>query len=107
MRTITSWPAERTPSSARRHSPFNASLTGTLELLARDLRMLPAADVWLEVAIDPEDFRQDGRPRAHARAEHPGVVVSFCSRTLRKDLRYATDRFHHWHDNLRAIALGL
>jgi hypothetical protein len=105
MRTIDTWPGERTRS--RKVSPFRASLRDTLEVLDRELRALKASNVWLEVAIPPEMFRLDGRPRAGARAEHPGVVVSFTSRTLGKELRYATDRFTAWQDNLRAVALGL
>lgn len=107
MRTIETWPGERTPSHARRVSPFTASLSDSLALLARELRALCATDVWLEVAIPPDQFRNDGRPRAHAKASHPGVVLSFKSLSLGKELRYATDRFWSWQDNLRAVALGL
>lgn len=107
LRTISTWPGERTPPGARRDSQFHASLADSLEVLDRELRMLRATDVWLEVAISPEQFRIDGRPRAHAVAGHPGVVLSFTSRSLTKELRYATDRFWRWQDNLRAIALGL
>jgi hypothetical protein len=107
LRPISTWPGARTPPAARRSSPFTAKLRATLDVLDRELHALGAADVWLEVAMDERDFRQDGRPRAHARAAHPGVVLAFHSRTLRKDLRYATDRFWTWQDNLRAIALGL
>jgi hypothetical protein len=82
-------------------------LTDTLWTLDKELRALRAVDVWLEIAIEPEMFRLDGRPRAQARAAHPGVVISFTSKTLGKELRYATDRFRSWQDNLRAIALGL
>ena len=107
MRTIQTWPGERTPPEQRQHSRFDTPYGQTLDLLDRELYHLGAKDVWLEVAIQPEFFRKDGRPRASARADHPGVVISFRSFTLDKDLRYSTDRFLHWHDNLRAIALGL
>lgn len=108
MRPIGAWPGTRTPDRARKSSPFSSSLSDTLGLLSRELRSLGASDVWLEVAIPAGDaWRLDGRPRAHARADHPGVVLSFTSRALRKELRYATDRFAAWQDNLRAIALGL
>lgn len=107
MRTITTWPGERTPASARKSSPFSASLSNTLGLLNRELRALRASDVWLEIAIPPEMFRLDGRPRAHAQADHPGVVLTFHSASLKKELRYATDRFRSWQDNLRSVALGL
>lgn len=105
LRPITTWPGER--SRSRAMSPFASNLSSTLGLLDRELRALRATDVWLEVAMTESDFRQDGRPRAHAHASHPGVVLSFKSLTLGKELRYATDRFWKWQDNLRAIALGL
>lgn len=105
IRPITSWPGERT--RGRRDAPFKSTLGSTLETLRRELRMLRASDIWLEVAMAENDFRIDGRPKANARAFHPGVVLSFHSHTLGKDLRYASDRFWTWQDNLRAVALGL
>jgi hypothetical protein len=105
IRPIETWPGERT--RGRQDAPFKAGLSATLGTLTRELRMLRATDVWLEVAMTDHDFRQDGRPKANARAFHPGVVLSFHSHTLGKDFRYATDRFWTWQDNLRAIALGL
>jgi hypothetical protein len=113
MRSIATWPAERTPDHRRKPSPFSSSLTDTLGLLRRELHALSATDVWMEIAIpgDPVtnsvEWRRDGKPRSHARPAHPGIVLSFTSRTLGKELRYATDRFRSWQDNLRAIALGL
>jgi hypothetical protein len=59
----------------------------------------------LEVAIPAEQFRIDGRPRASAKASHPGVILSVS--TSVGALRYPCDRFATWQDNLRAIALSL
>ena len=108
-RPITTWPGERTPPDARK-STFRATLSDTLDLLDRELYMLNAADIWLELAIPAGGmWRQDGRPRAGARADHPGVVLAFTARAIpgRPELRYASDRFTTWQENLRAIALGL
>lgn len=67
IRSIDAWPGEET--AERRGSNFSAGLTATLELLDRELRALGVrATPILEVAIPAGDFRNDGRPRAAARA---------------------------------------
>ena len=103
---LTIWPGTLTPDRDRQRSKFSAPLSQTLPLLTRELDMLGARNPVLEVAIPPEQFRIDGRPRATARAAHPGVVLSLPT-TKFGALRYATDTFTTWTDNLRAIALGL
>ncbi|WP_349862627.1 hypothetical protein [Leifsonia sp. WHRI 6310E] len=112
---IREWPGELTPAHHRQMSRFRVSdggytrkatpLSSTLWLLDRELRELGARDREMLVAIAPQDFRRDGKPRAQARAEHPGVILSFD--TKYGPLSYAVDTFTTWQDNLRAIALGL
>jgi hypothetical protein len=113
---IREWPGALTPASQRRRAPFKAAvwdsytrrsveLSSTLELLERELRMLGAREVELLVAIDPKDFRLDGKPRAQAKAAHPGVILSFSASV--GQLSYPCDTFTTWQDNLRAIALAL
>lgn len=105
-RPISTWPkGEYTPSHERRSSPFKASYTATMRLLRNELAQLDARDVVLEIAVGEGDIRLDGQPYARARATHPGIVLSFASK--HGPLRYATDRFTSWEDNLRAIALAL
>lgn len=105
-RPLTTWPGgAMTPSRERRRAPFRAGVPATLGQLRRELDHLGAREAVLELAIGEGDIRLDGLPRASARAEHPGVVLSFESR--HGPLRYAVDRFDVWQDNLRAIALGL
>lgn len=105
-RPISTWPkGEYTPARERRRSPFASGWTTTIEQLHRELRHLGAKNIVLEVALEEAQIRLDGRPRAGAIAEHPGVVLSFES--AYGPLRYATDSFTHWQANLRAIALGL
>lgn len=108
LRPITTWPGTRTPTYDRR-STFRASFSDTLTLLRRELDALVAERVVLEIAIPPgeRNWRNDGRPRAHVRADHPGVVLAFRSIDKARDMRFATDRFVTWQENLRAIALGL
>jgi hypothetical protein len=111
---IREWPGELTRD--RRPAPFKTSefdsyrrrstpLSSTLELLDRELRMLGASNAEMLVAIAAADFRRDGKPRAQAKAAHPGVILSFDSRV--GHLSYPCDTFTTWQDNLRAIALAL
>lgn len=68
IRPIQTWPGQRT--RFRQNSPFSSSLGASLDTLRRELRMLRAADVWLEVAISERDFRHGppagGDPAAFA-----------------------------------------
>lgn len=101
------WPYEMTPDYNRRYGQFKTSLTRTYDLLDRELQNLGARDIVIEAGFQPHEIRGDGWPRANARIPiHPGVAVHFDSRNY-GHLRYATDVFRQWHDNLRAIAKGL
>ncbi len=104
VRPLTSWPGELTRERIR--SPFSAPFRSTITLLRKELGAIDATTPVMEVAIPPEQFRIDGRPRATAKASHPGVVLSL-PRTSVGPLRYATDRYTTWQENLRAIALGM
>lgn len=87
-------------------SRFDSSYTSTRKLLDRELQMLDASNVVLQVQARESQITRDGRLRADARLEGPGVILSFDT-PEHGTLTYDTDRFVHWHDNLRAIALGL
>jgi len=104
FRPIVEWPEEHTRS--RQRARFDTGYEATKSLLERECSHLGAREVIIQVAIPESDIRIDGTyPKANARSAHPGVVVSFDSK--HGPLRYATDTFTHWNDNLRAIALGL
>lgn len=106
---IREWPGDLTRS--RKQSTFRAGLSDTLELLDREIFYLTdtrtqRASAEVLVAIPAGDlWRLDGRPRAHAVAEHPGVIFSLDSK--HGALSYPCDTFTTWQDNLRAIALAL
>lgn len=106
---IRQWPGELTRN--RRRSQFQASLSSTLEVLDRELWHLcetakQHASAELLIAIPAGDlWRLDGKPRAHAVAEHPGVILSLDSKF--GHLSYPCDTFTTWQDNLRAVALAL
>lgn len=103
FRPIERWPGQ--PNPDRRASPFSASLSDTVRVLERELRMLDAEQVVIQVALGENDIRLDGFPKAGRNAAYPGVILAFESRW--GPLQYATDEFRHWEDNLRAIALSM
>lgn len=113
-RPIDVWPGDLTDEFAREGHSFKASWSDTLELLGREVALLGADELVLQVAADERAMRLDGGLRSDAKPTHPGVIVSFESRS-HGALRYFTDRFTRnwghqspgWQANVRAIALGL
>lgn len=103
FRPIDRWPDQL--NRRRQRSRFKAGWSDTLDLLKRELRQLRAKDIVIQLAITEDEIRLDGYPRANARPEHPGVILAFDSK--HGPLKYATDAFTDWQDNIRAIALGL
>ncbi|WP_439030255.1 molecular chaperone DnaJ [Gordonia terrae] len=110
LRPIEHWPRKLTAN--RERSPFSAPWSATLELLERELSHLSSdprrfvAPSVLQIAMREQDFRLDGMPRANARPEHPGVILSVESHA-RGSLSFPCDKYLTWQDNLRAIALSL
>lgn len=103
-RPISQWPG--TLSRSRRRSQFRAAWSRTVEIIQKELRAIHARNIVLEMALTEREIVLDGsRPKATARPEHPGVVLSCESRV--GPLRFSCDRFLHWNDNIHAIALGL
>ncbi len=102
---IETWPGAKRSPSARKSSPFRGSWQNTLNTLDRELLHLWAKDVLIQGYFRAEDIRLDGWPRSGASPREPGVIVSFG--TKNGDLSFPCDTYSKWHDNLRAIALGL
>lgn len=99
------WPEKETAQRIR--GPFReARFQDTVYQLTREIRMINGKDPLLLVGLGRNDFRLDGAPRAQAKTWHPGVILE-----LRQSdcgpLRFPCDRFLHWQDNLRAIALAM
>lgn len=92
---------------------FKAPWSSTLELLQREVGLLGAELLVVQVDVTEAELRRDGMLRAGARVDFPGVRVSFDSH--HGPLTYATDAYEQryfgdppsWQANLRAIALGL
>lgn len=107
-------PFDNPPRSGGQGSPFDAPLSSTLEVLARELKALNAKQIILQVGYREQDLRLDGMPRANAGMTHDAVALSFESKW--GPLRYETNEFvaryyrnggDGWQANLRAIALGM
>lgn len=87
------------PSSPERMgSQFKASLSATLELLDREIWHLTdtrsqreSAELLIAIRAGSGLWRMDGRPRAHAVPEHPGVIFSLDSK--HGPLSYPCDTF--------------
>jgi hypothetical protein len=118
LRPIVSWPGELT----KRHieARFSSTFTQTRNLLVGEARHLGAREIIVQLGISEDDLRIDGELRARADVRHPGVIVSM--ETKRQgSISLSTDHFGDsdywtgnsykrvpgWHNNLRAIALGL
>lgn len=100
---IGEWPGALTV--RRQRSNFASTLSATMEVLRRELRQLGAQNARLQIAIDAAAFRLDGKPRATAKPEHPGIILTLDSK--HGPLSYPCDTYTTWQDNLRAIALAL
>ncbi|MFT4281210.1 hypothetical protein [Microbacterium sp.] len=107
---IREWPGEFTRTRTR--SLFKAGLSDTLQLLDRELWHLTetraqrdSLEMLIAIPAGADAWRLDGRPRASAVPEHPGVIVSLDSKF--GHLSYPCDTFTTWQDNLRAVALAL
>jgi len=105
FRPIGQWPGKLRTWSQRERARFRAPWPKTLQLLKRELEHLDARTIVVQIAMSERDIRQDGYPRANAKAEHPGVILAFESR--HGPLSYAVDTYDDWQDNVRAIALAL
>jgi hypothetical protein len=103
FRPIETWPGK--PTTNRQRARFRARYSDTLKLLESELDHLDARSAVIQIALEREDIRQDGMPRASASPKWPGIIVSFHSK--HGPLSYPCDTFADWQDNLRAIALSL
>lgn len=107
FRPIKNWPNRRPLRSPdeRERSRFDSSWSQTLNLLSYEVSRLNASSVVVRLALEDKDIRRDGWPRASARPEHPGVIIEWQSG--KRWSRMAADKYDHWQDNARAVALSL
>lgn len=101
---VVDWP--RPYAKGRVNAPFKSGYAATMTLLEYELERAGARDAVVQLHLRRDQFRSsDGLPRADATFANPGVIVSFDKG--KAHLTFPCDRFDHWLDNLRAIALGL
>ena len=103
FRPIDSWPRPKTKRSIQ--SRFRVRYSDTLELLDKELRFIVVRKIVIQIDLPESQIRNDGLPYAKARPVFQGVILSFESK--HGPLRYLTDTFDDWQENLRAITLGL
>ena len=116
IQTMATWP-EKEETEDRRKSPFNATWSNTLELLAFELDKLSARTVTLRTMHSAYDVRLDGKLRADStNPKHPGVILTFekfegwdedTQQSRYVEMKFPCDTFTYWKDNVRAIALAL
>lgn len=107
FRPLTVWPY---PPQPKRPATYRSTYARTLQDLEREIGHLKGDEVIIGVVTSPANIRLDGRMRADATVTQPGVELSFEVPDGRR-LVFHTDVHasftDSWHDNLRAIALGL
>lgn len=110
---VTLRPFNDPPPSGGVYSPFDATLSATIEQLSRELRMLDAHQIVLQIGYRDQDLRVDGLPRSNAKMIHDAVALSFESKwgPLRYETHEFTGRYYRnqegWASNLRAITLAM
>lgn len=112
VQPLKQWPDgyDRTDEDERRSSQFESKgiLDRTLDDLGRELRLLEAESVVLQVDIPQGRIRKsDGLPYANAKIgrHDPGVVLTF--ENDEGVHTYPCDTYREWTENLRAIAKTL
>lgn len=96
----------------RVRSPFDSTWTQTLELLRRETwniakrRDSHSGEFVMMLDVEDRHIRNDGELRANATPDTPDVGIWIETRHA-GDLLLTCGRFRYWHDNVRAIALGL
>jgi hypothetical protein len=105
FRPLDQWPGERR--KLRVGSSFRSSYTQTLDLLKIELSKLNAKNVVIQIdELKLSDIRNDGTLKGPFNTVRlHGVIVSFESN--KGAVSFPCDRYYHWKDNLRAIALAL
>lgn len=112
VRPITHWPGKENPNP--KPSQFRTGYKQTLVDLQNELHAASALEgsLILEMHVDERMIRQDGKLRADARVNKPGVIFRFSRFTGKRrpdnsretqDVSYPCDAFDSWQDNLRAI----
>jgi hypothetical protein len=102
-RPLDDWQGPTTP-EPRPWSDYASGLDRIVAELDRSFGHLKATEATILVDVPPRAIRVDGQLRADAA---PGPRVALLIITEHGPLRFQCDRWSHWQDNLRCIALTL
>lgn len=89
-------------------SPFRSTISQTWDLLDSELYQIHARlpFVLQHDGVEEHHIRLDGMLRADARTPGAAIAVAI-DHSDKGPLLFVCGRFRWWHDNLRAIALGM
>lgn len=105
---LAAFPGGARPDAKRRASSvFKSKYERTLDRLEHELGLLKAFDVVIQAGYKLVDIRNDGWPRSSAAPAHPGVVLSFRSKSSGSEYSFPCDTFTRFEHNLHAIAFTL
>lgn len=104
LEPITDWPGDLT--TRRIEGQFKTTPGENVKQLHAELAHLKGKNPRLLIAVLPEQLRKiDGRLRAGEKPWHPGVILEFD--TPDGKMRFPSDGYRKWEDNLRAVVLTL
>ena len=104
VRPIDKWPRPFTEN--RQRGKFTNAYGTIMRGVEKELEYIDARSAVLLMALEPEQIRIDGRPRAGATAKHPGVIL-VVETDKKGTLRFPCDTYDDWIANIRAISLHL
>jgi len=93
------------PAKNAKKAAYTARWGSIVQMLQRELNMIGAKEVIIEMDIDLDDIRNDGWIRSSATPRSPGVRLFFQSK--HGPLTYETGAWKHWEHNVYAIARTL
>ena len=93
------------PRDGYKNSPFRVNQSTMLNDLEKELEHVEASNICVHVDMPREHIRNDGWPRADARAASPGIMVTFDSK--HGPMVYEFNAYNSWQANLRAFGLTL
>lgn len=89
----------------RRRSGYGAKWSTTERELADECSRLGADEVVIGLALQREQIRLDGWPKSGV--DVPDEVIVYVPRSAHGPLRFLSDRWYPWRDNVRAVVLTL
>lgn len=92
--------------TSRNRSRFKIDYRALIDQISKELTHLGAKETIILVACAESQLREDGLLRSSAVPAHPGVVL-YIPNSRQGRLRFQTDMYMKWQENLRAIADAL